>query len=273
MPTYHIAVTERLPSAGLSPKRPLLFIHGTGHGAWCWEEHFLPYFADHGYAAYALDIRGHGQSEGRDALMTFRLEDYIEDVLGVARTLQDQYGRLPILLGHSLGGLIIERVIDTDFLPLEAAVLIAPIPRGAGWNKSMNASLQAFGLWRLMRMLVRQQSALMYETPAVMRRAFFAPDMPPEQAEVYWRRMQPESWMHGDVTQVAPTKPPHPAAMPMLVICGALDRVFPPAVQQITAGYYQAEIRVIEGVGHELMLDVQWERAADVIEQWLAAHP
>ena len=28
--------------------RPLLFVHGAFTGAWCWSEHFLPYFAKQG---------------------------------------------------------------------------------------------------------------------------------------------------------------------------------------------------------------------------------
>jgi hypothetical protein len=28
---------------------PILFVHGMWHAAWCWAEHFLPYFAQHGY--------------------------------------------------------------------------------------------------------------------------------------------------------------------------------------------------------------------------------
>jgi len=45
---------------------PILFVHGMWHAAWCWAEHLLPYFAQHGYASYALSLRGHGGSEGRD---------------------------------------------------------------------------------------------------------------------------------------------------------------------------------------------------------------
>ncbi|RLC08454.1 MAG: alpha/beta hydrolase, partial [Deltaproteobacteria bacterium] len=40
---------------------PILFIHGAFAGAWCWEEYFLPYFADHGYESHALSLRGHGK--------------------------------------------------------------------------------------------------------------------------------------------------------------------------------------------------------------------
>ena len=39
---------------------PLLFIHGMLHGAWCWNAHFLDYFAQHGFAAHAVNLRGHG---------------------------------------------------------------------------------------------------------------------------------------------------------------------------------------------------------------------
>eukprot|EP00955_Chlamydomonas_euryale_P040753 351801-Chlamydomonas_euryale.AAC.16 len=41
---------------------PLLFLHGSYHGAWCWQENFLPFFADVGYNAYALSFRGQGES-------------------------------------------------------------------------------------------------------------------------------------------------------------------------------------------------------------------
>ena len=33
------------------PARTLLFVHGAWHGAWCWAEHFLDFFAAQGYAA------------------------------------------------------------------------------------------------------------------------------------------------------------------------------------------------------------------------------
>lgn len=35
---------------------PVVFVHGAWHGAWCRAERFLPNFARHGYAAYALTV-------------------------------------------------------------------------------------------------------------------------------------------------------------------------------------------------------------------------
>ena len=38
---------------------------GRRMGAWCWAEHFLDFFADRGFDAYALSLRGHGRSGGQ----------------------------------------------------------------------------------------------------------------------------------------------------------------------------------------------------------------
>jgi alpha-beta hydrolase superfamily lysophospholipase len=51
------------------------------------EQHFLDYFAERGYAAHALSLRGQGGSEGRERLRWTRLSAYIADVAQVARQL------------------------------------------------------------------------------------------------------------------------------------------------------------------------------------------
>src|SRR5512147_764465 len=89
-------------SAGSQPT-PLLFIHGMMHGAWCWDVHFLDYFAQHGFAAHAVNLRGHGNSEGREALRWTRISDYVEDLANAVRQLPSP----PVLIGHSMGGFII----------------------------------------------------------------------------------------------------------------------------------------------------------------------
>jgi pimeloyl-ACP methyl ester carboxylesterase len=60
---------------------PLLFVHGGWHGAWCWDEHFLDFFADKGFRAAAVSLRGHGKSETEQPLNTCSIKDYVDDVL------------------------------------------------------------------------------------------------------------------------------------------------------------------------------------------------
>ena len=37
---------------------PLVFVHGSYHAAWCWAEHWLPFFSAYGYDCYAVSLLG-----------------------------------------------------------------------------------------------------------------------------------------------------------------------------------------------------------------------
>lgn len=37
---------------------PLVFVHGSFHAAWCWAEHWLPFFSHSGYDCYAISLLG-----------------------------------------------------------------------------------------------------------------------------------------------------------------------------------------------------------------------
>ena len=59
---------------------PLLFVHGACIAAWCWDEHFLDFFADKGYRAVALSLRGHGASSLSKPFNSCSIADYADDV-------------------------------------------------------------------------------------------------------------------------------------------------------------------------------------------------
>jgi len=44
----------------------ILFVHGAGHAAWCWHEHFTPWFEARGYTVAAPDLPHHGGRDGVD---------------------------------------------------------------------------------------------------------------------------------------------------------------------------------------------------------------
>lgn len=113
----HLELLTQEPEAPLRAT-PLLFVHG----AWCWAEHFLPYFAQHGYVSHALDLRGHGKSDGMNRLRWTSLANYGADVEQVIRQLEQP----PVLIGHSMGGLIVQKYLETHQSP--AAVLLASVP-------------------------------------------------------------------------------------------------------------------------------------------------
>jgi pimeloyl-ACP methyl ester carboxylesterase len=73
----------------------------------------------HGWAAFAVDLRGHGNSTCSN-LAHASMEDYAADV----RTLVRQFHRRAVLMGWSLGGLVAMMVAASD--PVAACVGLAP---------------------------------------------------------------------------------------------------------------------------------------------------
>src|SRR4026207_1083164 len=102
-----LEIISRYPSGG-KHSTPLLFIHGALHGAWCWDFHFLVSSAQHGFAAHAVNLRGHGSSEGHERLRWTRIADYVEDLKNAARQLPSP----PVLIGHSMGSFIIQKYLE-----------------------------------------------------------------------------------------------------------------------------------------------------------------
>lgn len=77
---------------------PLLLIHGSCHGAWCWRD-VIPALAARGISAHAIDLPGHG--DDATPLEDVTLEAYGRTIVEAARALHD--GPVPIL-GHSMAG-------------------------------------------------------------------------------------------------------------------------------------------------------------------------
>ena len=89
---HELELVERQPARD-EGRTPVLFVHGLGHGAWCWE-HWLEGTAEAGHPAYAVSLRGHARSEGR--LRTALLGHYVDDVVRTVTPL----GRPAVLVGH-----------------------------------------------------------------------------------------------------------------------------------------------------------------------------
>lgn len=144
---------------------PLLFVHRTGHAAWCWDENFLPFFAERGFSSHALSLRGHGSSDGADKLKWTRIADYVADVRQAAM----QLDRPPVLIGHSLGGLVVMKCLETYEAP--AAVLVAPCPSEGMFRSGFKSQMRNPLL--MAKVALKQDYAVMFSTPQLAKRFCF----------------------------------------------------------------------------------------------------
>lgn len=105
----------------------LLLIPGAYHGAWCYGG-YLEAFDREGVAAAALDLRGHGARAVDGLSPATGVNDYVADACAAALWLTQRHGRPPIILGHSLGGLVAAAAAAQT--PASGLLLLAPSPPG-----------------------------------------------------------------------------------------------------------------------------------------------
>ena len=75
------------PSQSVRSKNTaLLFLHGSFHGSWCWQEHFLPYFVDAGYTVVAPDWRGTGGYPAAPGARKVKVAQHVQDLSNVSPT-------------------------------------------------------------------------------------------------------------------------------------------------------------------------------------------
>ena len=244
---------------------PLLFIHGTLHSAACWDVHFLDYFAQHGFAAHAVNLRGHGRSEGREKLRWTRIADFVEDVENAV----GQFPSPPILIGHSMGGFIIQKYLENHDAP--AAVLLSSAsPAGLLPTAIRTARRQP---WVFAKVNLTLSLLPFIATPQLVGEAFFSKDLPEEQLLEYWKQTQEDSF-RAFLDMIALDLPkPEKVKTPLLVLGAARDNMIGPREIEATARAYNTQAEIIPDVAHNSMLEQNWQSVADRILAWLNERP
>ncbi|MCU0294638.1 MAG: alpha/beta hydrolase [Candidatus Nanopelagicales bacterium] len=244
----HLEVIKREVDGSTRP--PLLFVHGLGHGAWCFAQNWQEAAADRGYSSYAMSLRGHGGSGGQTTLGRSTMRDYEHDVLQVISTLPSP----PVLVGHSLGGLVVQRVLQR--YPAPAAVLLTPIAAGG---------IPATIVQGMRRKPVAFTRAVLGATLRFTPEDLFA-GLPPEQAQDYTSRVGRESpW-----AQYAMLRPESlaPIASPVLVVGAQEDALVAPADVQRCGDALEAQTIWVPA-GHDVMLDVAWPEVLTTVLDWV----
>ena len=258
-----LEVISRRPTRP-SRRPPLLFVHGAFGGAWIWEPHFLPYFAERGFEAHALSLRGHGESSGWDQLPFARLRDYVADLEQVAGALSAP----PILIGHSMGGMIVQKYIRAHSVP--AAVLMASVPPhgllGTFCGIAFTNPLMFYELG-----MIQTLGPWMADAAAV-RRALFSDDTPPAVIERVVPRLQAESSMVVlDLVglDLPPSTPSAELQTPVLVLGAENDAFVFRGGLEATAKAFRTVPEIFPSMAHAMMLEAGWEAVAARICDWL----
>lgn len=254
----------------ITPPKTVLFITGTFLSNDCWNEWKL-YFEEQGYKCIAPawprkeaspeELRNRQPNSGISAN---RLNDIVIFFAGIIHTLPEK----PILIGHSMGGLIVQLLLQQKLGVKGVAIHSFP-PSGTATFR-----LLRINTWRkAMGLFSSVETDYMISFRSWKYRIANGMDCD-DQKELYYKYAIPESKL---LVRDAFTGSgidfgnPHP---PLLLTSGSYDKIIPPSVNYKNYRKYSHEnsitaYREFKYYNH-LMFDKNgWKEYADFVLDWL----
>jgi alpha-beta hydrolase superfamily lysophospholipase len=258
-------------------RTPVVFIHGLWLHATSWTP-WAELFSEAGYDPIAPGWPGDPDTVEAARANPDALADHgIDDVTRHYQAIIDTLAARPILIGHSFGGMIAEKLLGLDYgaaaIGIDAAQIkgVLPLPLSA-----LHATLPVF------KNPANKHKAV--SLTAEQFRFSFGNAVSPEESDALFER-----W-----TIPAPGKPLFEAAAanfslhspakvntanegrgPLLLVMGGRDHTVPEVITKATVKQYRhssavTDLEEFADRGHSLTIDSGWREVADACLAWLA---
>jgi len=172
----------------------------------------------------------------------------------------------PIVIGHSFGGLIVQKYLEFHEAP--AGVLLASVSsRGAGGFFLREAKKHPL---TFIRSAITGKSLNLVKTPERAREHFYSAGVPESQVVRYAAALG-EEWGGRLTLDLWALNLPKPERVttPLLVLGAELDGCVTEAETLTTARAYGTEAQIFPDMGHDMMLEPEWQAVAEAIDGWL----
>ena len=258
---------------------PVVFIHGLWLHASSWQP-WVDRFSAAGYAPVAPGWPGDGETVGDTRSNADRVAGHgIDDVVAHYASVIKGLPAKPIVIGHSFGGLIVQRLLGEDLAAAGVAIDPAPIK---GIIFLPPSALRVASV-ALLNPANRKRSVSLTKDQF---RYGFGNAIPEEESEdLYdkWSIPSPGRPLFEVATAALSGKSPARVATgnakrgPLLITAGGLDHAVPAAVSNATVKLYaksaaKTELRSFPTRGHSLIIDSGWREVADTVLGWLQAN-
>ncbi len=249
----------------------IVFIHGMFMTPLCWENWIADYQSK-GYSCIAPAWPGRDQpidvqrkKHPDPELGRLNLQAVVECMEAAIQSV----GGEPVLIGHSMGGLVVQLLLQKG--RGSAGVAIDPAaPQGVlttAWSyiRSNFPSINPFvpASQPVEMSFERFQYAFVNTLPLEQQRAAYDRYVVPESRGVPWQSLS-------SVARVD-FKKPH---APLLITAGEKDHIIPPSLnksnyQRYKAGNSVTELKVFPGRDHFIIGEPGWQEVADFVLSWL----
>ena len=260
-----------------SPKGSIIFVHGICHGAWCFEK-FMDFFSENGYECFALNLRGHGDNNPKG--LTFAtLSQYVSDVKKCVEYCIDYCSKneikeKPFLLGHSMGGAVVQKYIGEYTNTVKGAILFASATAG-GMNfwETIKDGFTHKNL--LLANFVGLGFGKRMKIDSIWKSAFFDKRISHEKAKIYKEKLCRESIiiLFRDLYKEYTNN--NDICIPILVVGSYADSYFKEDSLITTADAYKCskndtkkKLEILSDLCHDMMLDEVdegWKKSAKAV--------
>jgi pimeloyl-ACP methyl ester carboxylesterase len=240
--------------------RPIICVHGFWANANCWAP-MQQRLAEHGHRSTAISLRGHGTSEGQ--LRRSSIGDYASDL---AHVLDAHVGASPIVIAHSAGANVVQRLLETR--SIAATVWFAPEPVIGLLPVALRvlrhypvAVAHAFGTWRL---------GPIVGTPQRLNHLCFSNQLTALELETQRSNFGDESLRAFlDLLALRRPRPKKQSKCPTLIVGASEDQLLSQQdLLRTVAKHPGATLQTIEGASHAFIADRNAVACADLVAQW-----
>jgi non-heme chloroperoxidase len=254
--------------------KTLLMIHGMWGSGEIWAG-YKTYFDKLGYTVITPTLRWH-EAKYLNAppkeLGTTSLLDYAAD-------LEKQIGELkekPIIIGHSMGGLLAQILASRGLA--ESAILLTPAPPAGVFAFRLSSTrtfLSVLSVWAFWRHPMRP-------TFNEAKYGIFNQLTPSQQVEEYAKYVYESGQVSFETafsqldSNKASAVDAKSVTCPMLIVAGAHDKIVPVSVAKQVVKKYQKStnvtFKVFKKFGHAIQQQKGWEEIPEYVHDWIRKH-
>lgn len=252
----------------MKKSKTIILIHGNFVNNFTWTE-WKKYFEKKGYVVYTPPNPGHqgNPTELRSKIHPDLTKTGFIDVVNNICRLIDSLPEKPLLIGHSMAGMVVQKLIEMDKAIAGVSINGAPPKNIFPPFQTLQSVIPAFGFFSTKSYFMGSRK--WYD------HTFFNTISIDEKEKAYDKYAVPESYKVSYELILDPFSnidfdKPH---QPLLFIGGGKDKIFPSTLTSTLANKYRdgnsiVDLKIFDQKSHFICGEEGWEKVADSILHW-----
>ncbi|MCI4666597.1 MAG: alpha/beta hydrolase [Bacteroidia bacterium] len=241
---------------------PIILVHGAYNNGFLWKQNFMPYFVSKGHPVYSIHLKDQLTVKKFKTLFSYSLSAFVEHLSIIV----EKAGEKPILIGHSMGGLVVQKYLSTYPGKALGACLLASLPVFGMKNTVLNMLLDPVDFMKYTVLTLAPELTGAGKPPKGLLSKKSAT---PENLHQFQYSLQRESGVALTNCLNPKINVENVKKTPLLIYGASLDRLALPADVIKMGEIYGQPAKIFHERGHFLMMEPEWKEIADSMETFI----